>query len=193
MRVAPATEKALPATLAGQMPLILSGADSIVFLGIALAVLVFAINAVWRVTRSLPAMGCALVMACAAVIWLLTRFTELSLLMLFAGPLAWTAWVLWRRRAQQSAQAAPPAANAYAAWLAAQQQKQSALRPPTAAAPRPSAAPAAIRTSPTQASSAQSRSGPGQQRLADMLERLQKSAPARPMEPLPGWLARRRP
>lgn len=175
--------QALPATLAAQMPLLLSAGDAIVFLGIALAVLGFLLNSVWRTTRSLPGVACALLMGGATVIWLLTRFTELSLLLLLAGPVGLIAWFKWGRKAGASA-ATPAAApqNAYATWLVQQQAKQAGR--PTTQAP-PVAAAAQKQKANAQAKAAASAvptapQSPSARRLTEMLERAHASGTATP-------------
>lgn len=175
-----AQASALPTALPANLKQALGAPEILVALVVAGVVLLFIVNATWRITRIPAAPACALLMAGAVLLWLLTRYTELSLLVLLAGPLAWIAWVLWRRRAQRSVETAAPAANAYAAWLAAQQRRQDVLRPSTAGVARPSAAPAAIQPSPKPAASAQLRLHPSQRRLADLLEQLHGAGVATP-------------
>jgi uncharacterized membrane protein YgcG len=187
---AQAQAHALPSTLPANLARLPGSMDAMAFFIAAVVGLLFVVNVAWRITRAPAALACALAMAGAVLLWLLTRFTELSLLVLLAGPLAWIAWILWRRRAQQGAQTVPVPTNAYAAWLATQQ-KHSAPRPSAAGTAPAAAKPPAARPGPTTSSaSAQTKLGPGQlssgqlgpaqQRLADMLERMHGAGVATP-------------
>ncbi|MEQ1438344.1 TPM domain-containing protein [Fontimonas sp. SYSU GA230001] len=175
---AQAQAAALPTVLPDALTRMLQAPEELIALAVAFVAWLFIVKAAWRLTGVVAVPVCVLPMGLAVLLWPLTRFTELCLLVLLAPPLAGIAWLLWRRRVRRGAQAAA-APNAYAAWLAAQQQKQRHEPPqsPTDAAARPPGVRHAGALRPMHGAAPPAA---GAQRLADLLDRLHAAGTATP-------------